>query len=450
MKRHLKHLTPAALARHALAQWRNPGRRQLLLMLAATVLGSAITLGIQLALSKVLPPDEFGSIRIILGYFWLAAPFVGLGLVAALGRLVVPPSAKPRRLFYWQQALRLWLPLALVITAIICGLALAGLITPTAGLALPLALLMCSLPIWNVGEFYQNFWKLNRARGMASVGLLVAKLGMLGGLVAVLAAPAFAGGKASIPLWFAAGFGAGSCATWLVLALMHRRCMATLQAPAAGAQLNAHEWKTVRLYVPMALLANVVNVLAAQLDVVLLDRFAVDAHVVGLYMFALMFANAILLVQDPVLSYLLPEMGQAWEHDRANYLKRVFKYQGLLLGVMVLLALAVLVAVPLMVVWVFNPAYQQAMVYLPAVVAAAVVQGNVGILSQGLFVRNQVHLGTLFTFLATCVVVVVSLALMPVLGVWGLIAGKICGSAGFVAMAVVALLRTHGEANASN
>lgn len=432
-------MTRRKVAGFVLRQAKSPAKRQLLVMLAATVVGAAMTLVVQMALGVLLPPAEFGEIRVIWGYFLLAAPFVLLGVPAPVGRLVISPAAKARRALYWRESLRLWWGPGVVVTLGLMGLSVTGWLTVNPQLMLPLAVMMASVPLWGLTDFYQNFWKYIRQRNVASVGLLVAKLGMVAGLVAVWATP-----FASAAMNFAVGYMAGILVAVMILHIMHKYATAELEPCRKDDRLNAREWGVVKRFMPVALVANVINVLAVQMDVVLMDRYGIDPHEVGLYLFAMIFASAVLLIQDPVLSYLLPELGEVNDREPERFGRRVVMYQAALTGFMLLIAAAMVVVVPFVITWFFDAAYAEAVKYLPYVGVVAVVQGSMGILYQGLFVRNQMHLSTLYTTLATLLAIAVAALLIPHQGIWGLIVGKLVGGVLFAGLAVTTLLRRRG------
>ncbi|TKW61208.1 MAG: hypothetical protein DI628_00845 [Blastochloris viridis] len=420
-------------------QFRSPARRQLMFMLMATVTGSALTLVVQMVLGMLLPPDEFGEIRLIWGYFLLAAPFVLLGVVAPLGRLAISPRSHARRLLYWRETLRWWRIPGVIVTLGLAGFSLMGWITVNPTLMVPLAVMMLSVPLWCMTDLYQTFWKFIRARNMASIGLFVAKLGLLVGLLLVWLRP-----FETAALNFSSGYVLGMLGAVLGLHLMHGRATATLEPCDTHDRLNAREWGVVKRFMPVALIANVVNVLAVQMDVILMDRFAIDPHEVGLYLFAMMFAATVLLVQDPVISFLLPELGTVNEREPERLARKVLVYQAALSGFMLMMAVAMVVVVPYLITWFFDEAYRDASRYLPYVGLVAVVQGSMGILYQGLFVRNQMHLSTLFTMIATLIALCTAVLLMPHYGLWGLIIGKLTGGVVFAVLGITALLRFQG------
>jgi len=420
----------------------SPARRQLMFMLVATVTGSALTLVVQMVLGMLLPPDEFGEIRVIWGYFLLAAPFVLLGVVAPLGRLAISPRSHARRALYWRETLRWWRIPGMLVTLMLAGFSFIGWVTVNPALMLPLTVMMFSVPLWGMTDLYQNFWKFIRARNMASIGLFVAKLGLLAGLLLVWLRP-----FESAALNFSSGYTLGMVCAVLGLHLMHGHATADLEPCRKDDRLNAREWGVVKHFMPVALVANIINVLAVQMDVVLMDRFAIDPHEVGLYLFAMMFAATVLLIQDPVISFLLPELGAVNEREPERLARKILVYQAALSGFMLVMAVAMILAVPYLIEWFFDAAYRDAAHYLPYVGLVAVVQGSTGILYQGLFVRNQMHVSTLFTVISTCMALCIAVLLMPQYGLWGLIVGKTAGGLLFIVLAVWQVCLPHPSAS---
>ncbi|MFZ2619872.1 MAG: hypothetical protein WAX89_03270, partial [Alphaproteobacteria bacterium] len=131
-------------------------RRDVQLLMGATLVGSAITLLVQLGLGAVVAPEAFGEIRIIVGYFTVLSTLVLMGTSAPLGRLLIEKHAEARFAVYWHEWLRWWRVPALGMTLLLVGLAVNGLIAAQPAVAWPLAVVLASLPVWALTEQYQH------------------------------------------------------------------------------------------------------------------------------------------------------------------------------------------------------------------------------------------------------------------------------------------------------
>lgn len=406
-------------------------RADLYIMILSTGVASVITLLAQMSLSYLLPPATYGEVRLIHGYFLLVVPLVMLALHAPLGRLCIRPDAENRWRLYWQVFIRRWWPLALLVTGMLGVLAASGILTQKNALNLPLALLFGALPVWALLEFYQYFWKFTRARRRASLALLLSKLGLKGGAVGgVLWWPTSYG--------FAAGFLVGGAGAWLALRLLQKRFLQRLPlAPQAG--LTSDEKSIVRRFLPMALLLNALAAIALQLDAVFLDYMIADTKTAGLYGFALLFANAALLVQAPLAAYWLPELGSYYEQGWRIFLRRIFLYQAALTICVAGGAILIYLIVPLVVPYFFSDAYIAALPLLPLLLVRVVVQSTFGVLSQGLFVAHAMRLNVVLTGVNILLTSYLSWLWIPGYGVEGLIYAKIISDASLSLLAVMAV-----------
>ncbi|MFZ2619298.1 MAG: hypothetical protein WAX89_00285, partial [Alphaproteobacteria bacterium] len=272
-----------------------------------------------------------------------------------------------------------------------------------------------------------------RARDLAAYSILVAKLGLVAGLVAVACVPF--GHK---PLVFAWAFGAGMVVAAGVMHLWQRQYLRSIPA-GKNVPLTAAEWDVVRRFMPVAIMANIINVAAVQLDVMLVDYWITDTVAIGLYMFALVFANGLLLFQGPLVAYLLPEFGPLLRNEPARFNWHVWRYQVLLTGGLAALAAGIAVVLPWLSGLVYPVAYAPAMVYLPWVLAIAVAQSGYGVLLVGLFVRDRLLASTLCTLLSTGFTLAVAWVLVPTYGLWGIVGAKLAGNMLFIGLAAAAL-----------
>lgn len=424
----MKQLT-AFLAKFA---WRQ--RADLYIMVISTVMASGLTLLAQMSLSYMLAPDVFGEIRLIHGYFLLVAPVVMLAIHVPLGRLCIRADAAPRWRVYWGRFVWRWGGPAIGLTGLLALVAASGMLTQSQALNTPLAVLFLAIPVWAILEFYQHFWKFTRARRRASMGLLVSRLGLMGGAV-------LGGFIWQSSVGFAIGFTAGGILAWLVLRVVQLRFLQTLPlAPEPAQRLTPEERKIVRTFLPMAFLLNVLGAISLQLDVVFLDYMIADTQTAGLYAFALLFANAAQLIQTPLTAYWLPELGRFYDQNRRFFLNRLFVYQAVLTGLVAVAALALYIVVPWVVPSIFAADYIPGLSLLPLLLVRVVVQSAYGLLGHGLFISHAMPLNVGITGLNILLTCGLSWLWIPPYGVEGLIYAKIVSDLLFTCVRALAVL----------
>lgn len=359
--------------------WRN--RQDMYIMFISTFIAAGITFVAQLVMGLILAPADFGYIRIINGYFFLASTFIILGINLVLTKLCIHAPTQNRAAVYWQKIITPWLPYALFATAVIIVLTLNNLVIQSSHLRIPFIVLAVALPLYTLNELYQYLWKNSGHRKLASAGLIISKIGFLwGGIVGIIIVPT--------PLGFALGTVAGAALCLSILAIINRR---VYPPPTVENTLTPPERKSAQYYFFSCMVVNILAMLQMQSEVLVIDNFNYAPTTVGLYFFAFMIAGTALLAQAPLAAYLLPNLAKFYDTQKKGFVKHVFKTQALVTGFIGCGCIALLIVAPFVINTFFAPTYGGALTWIPLCLIKIVVVSTHSILAQGLFIQHKMR-----------------------------------------------------------
>lgn len=394
-------------------------QKDLYVMILATSLASGITLLTQALISKIVSPEIFGEIRLIYGYFLMIYPIIMFGLHPVLGRLCIQENAKPRWASYWTFLKNYWVLPSIILTLIFATLAASGKLTELSSLNKALAILLLSMPVWVQSEFYQFFWKFTRERQRASIAIIIARICFLGGSVTglILLTPSSSG--------FAKGFLIGGLICLVILWLMNRAFLKKIPPANKPIKLTTKEKQIVSNVWPMAIILNMIAGVSVQLDTLMLDYMIANTHTAGLYGFAFIFANAALLIQTPLLAYLLPELGHYYDQSKKLFLQKVIIYQIALTSFIALICILIEIVIPIIIPYIFDFAYYEALALLPLMLIRSIALSSSSVFSEALFVMNKLNIDIQLRIINIISTVLLSWLWIPDHGVIGLIYARI-------------------------
>lgn len=375
--------------------------------MGASVLSIFIGLINNVAMARILGPEFKGRVDLVISTIGMMATLAGSSLAVGLIYVIAKGQANQRRLAAMMTA-------AAVVQSLIVWVALAALAhTPWITALVPLPFLSWAIPVIAIGtwaalltlywrSFFAGVQRFTACAVLDTAGKLLIAVLMVGCVAAFHDSQATASVAATIGLVVA-------------MLIAGVTAFAGLRAQLRSGTGRAGFGEVFRYSVP-CYLGHVVQSLNYRLDVFLIAYFA-RSEDLGQYVIAVAVGQLLWLPSNAVQAVLFPRLSST--DDDASRARDTARMVRLLLAFSIMLSIALAVAGPYVMVWVFGPRFAASVVPLWLLLPGITVFAATSVLAAFISAIGRPGLNVAVAAVALVATIVLNLLLLPRIGIAG-------------------------------
>lgn len=342
-----------------------------------------------LLVAKFLTPVELGEVRILQSYLTLFLILAGFGFNTVVLKFCAEPRTSGDRMGILQHAFTRTLLATTITLAAVFALYRLGWLTSSPRLGLWLFVFSLSIPATVVSNLLLVF--LQALKKIASLAKAQAWIKFISVLLVI-------GGTWR---WGFKGFIVASILGGLISLLPPIR-MVGVRFLSSKARSIPDRFTRLALF---SALANGVNQLGQQGDILILDQFSANREWIGYYSLAVIFLLAANQVTGTVQSIAAPYLSES-SMDMAKFRRILLTNQARLFLLAVVVACGIYIGARILIPIAYEPPYLEALDYLPILLLKYILWSSYALVGAGLVGLGLMH----YTFTVAAITTPISLA----------------------------------------